>query len=121
MINETVEVVVKIPKNTFERLKNMPLTANVRDVILEAVENGIVLPEGYKKLVDVDVVKQKVFDITDLYDSGKYLVFEDGKYLIGDDIQNDNRRVLSFNEALQGVINGIPTIIESKSVNEVNE
>ena len=48
---ETVEVVIKLPKNIFGRFKNMPLTASVRDAILEAVENGTVLPK-HDRLID---------------------------------------------------------------------
>lgn len=90
---------------------------------INAIRNGQSLPEdceiltkeayddlcmkGYKKLVDIEVVKQKVFEITDLYDSGEYIVYEDGKYKIGNDIENETRMDLTRNEALQGVINGI--------------
>jgi len=115
------KVLIDIPDETYEYVKQnyrYGIGAEVACKLGFAVAEGTVLPKGHDKLLDVDVVKQKVFDITDLYDSGKYLVFEDGKYLIGDDIENDNRRILSFNEALQGVINGMSAIIEADKKGE---
>ena len=121
---ETVEVVIKIPKIKLDRINKIANgiwgTSNL-DAQEIAILNGTVLQKGHGNLIDSNVVKQKVYDIVDLYDSGEYLVFEDCKYLIGNDIQNDNRRILSLNEALQGVINGIPIIIETDIESENND
>ena len=121
-MTETVEIVIKIPKQIYEKLDD-PFDEMWNHYLVPcgyAIRNGIVLPKGHGRLIDAGMVKQKIFDITELYDSGKYLVFEDCKYLIGDDIQNDNRRVLSLNEALQGVINGMIANIEADTESEVD-
>ena len=109
-----MKILIDVDDNLYTRLFDNGVD-NYNDVadVVKAIRKGTVLPKGYGRLIDANVVTQKVFDITDLYDSGEYLVFEDNKYLIGNDIQNDNRRILSFNEALQGVINGISAIIEA--------
>ena len=108
-----MKIIIDIPEDVYEEIKSNDWSDLALKGFCIAVRKGTVLPKGHNKLLDINAVKQKVFDITDLYDSGEYLVLEDGKYLIGNDIQNDNRRILSFNEALQGVINGMPAIIEA--------
>lgn len=58
-------------------------------------------------------VIQEVFEIIDMYDSGEYLVYEDEeqtKLTVGNDRENDFRRILSEWEAVQLKVNTLPPV-----------
>ena len=58
---ETVEVVIKIPKRTYDRVSKRGIIAFGDDAyyIGHAIENGTVLPKGHGELID----KEQLFNI----------------------------------------------------------
>lgn len=73
-------------------------------------------------------VIQEVFEIIDMYDSGEYLAYEDEeqtKLIVGNDRENDFRRILSEWEAVQLKVNTLPPVTPThgtcKDCNNWNE
>lgn len=65
---ETVEVVVKIPKDSFEFWQKVKQTKEVRIGYWEtAISNGILLPKNHGRLIDADKIESnlhnKAFDL----------------------------------------------------------
>ena len=58
---ETIEVVIRIPKDLYEGIecRNGELeTEYVCDELMKAVDNGTVLPKGHGRLIDADSMKR---------------------------------------------------------------
>lgn len=58
---ETVEVVIRIPKDLFDGIecRNGELeTEYVCDKLMKAIDNGTILPKGHGRLVDADAVME---------------------------------------------------------------
>jgi len=53
---ETVELVIKIPKELYEDIKEHGLCGYSydREIVSEAISNGTALPKGHGRLIDVD-------------------------------------------------------------------
>lgn len=60
---ETVEVVIKIPKQDFDFIKDefadgdMPDEKDLKETTYYAIANGTVLPKGHGRLIDADKYK----------------------------------------------------------------
>ena len=48
-----IELVIKIPKELYEKCKRM---GDTRDTLYESIRNGIILPEMHGKLIDADAL-----------------------------------------------------------------
>ena len=59
---ETVEVVIKIPKRTYDRVSERGIIAFGEDAyyIGHAIENGTVLPKGHGRLGDLDALEMEI-------------------------------------------------------------
>ena len=61
---ETVEVVIKIPKQDFDFIidefaeGNMPDKKDLKETIYYAIANGTVLPKGHGRLIDSEYMKK---------------------------------------------------------------
>ena len=69
---ETVEVVVKIPKDSFDFWQKVKQTKEVRIGYWEtAISNGILLPKNHGRLIDADAFERRCMfdsDIEDMQD-----------------------------------------------------
>ena len=63
---ETVEVVIRIPKRTYDRVSERGIIAFGDDAyyIGHAIENGTVLPKGHGRLIDADAVLEEPYGNT---------------------------------------------------------
>lgn len=89
---ETVEVLIKIPKELYQMIKEDTLLPK-NLCISEAIQNGIVLPKGHGDLKDMGILKY-VFDLTR----------EDNIYS-GKDIERAIKAMKSIIEADKGAEN----------------
>lgn len=73
-----IELVIKIPeevKQTFDNAKNEDLYGNYYDrnsLIGKAIQNGIVLPKGHGRLIDISEY-EKYFNTEITYDDGNHI------------------------------------------------
>ena len=60
---ETVEVMIRIPKRTYDRVSERGIIAYGDDAyyIGHAIKNGTVLPKGHGRLIDADEVSKGKF------------------------------------------------------------
>lgn len=93
---ETVEVVVKIPKDSFEFWQKVKQTKEVRIGYWEtAISNGILLPKNHGRLIDADKVldfMRDTFDMQDLYlpIHFKELVIDEIPTIVDAEVENDD-------------------------------
>ena len=84
-----IELVMKIPEEVYNKLPEAELGSNIIEDVLEAVENGTVLPKGHGELIDRDKIE--------------YLkAIHDAKY-----------GHISWIDAIEKIKHSAPTIIEA--------
>lgn len=74
---ETVEVVIRIPKRTYDRVSERGIIAYGDDAyyIGHAIKNGTVLPKGHGRLIDADAIN--IHDVSPTYGMEVYGVTQD--------------------------------------------
>ena len=93
---ETVEVVVKIPKGSFEFWQKVKQTKEVRIGYWEtAISDGILLPKNHGRLIDADKVldfMRDTFDMQELYlpIHFKELVIDEIPTIVDAEVENDD-------------------------------
>ena len=79
---ETVEVVIKIPKYTFED------TRRFQECIAEYVRKGTVLPKGHGRLIDADEYESDVLSIRELEPDKMLEYLDDAETIIEADTES---------------------------------
>ena len=62
---ETVEAVIKIPKDEYDYMIANPLRYNVCDdetLLYNYIKDGAVLPKGHGRLIDADTYRKEMLD-----------------------------------------------------------
>lgn len=89
-----MQIVIDINEEIFNKLPDAELGSNVIEDVLEAVENGTVLPKGHGRLIDADKA-----------------VREENSKLV--DFETTNTRDRSYCRYARIILNDAPTIIEA--------
>lgn len=62
---ETVKVVIKLPQNLYLDVKNGHASNTQREIVIEQVKNGTVLPKGHGRLCDIDAALKCMEEVAD--------------------------------------------------------
>ena len=93
---ETVEVVIKIPKQDFDFIidefaeGDMPDKKDLKETTYYAIANGTVLPKGHGRLIDADAIN--IHDVSPAYGMEVYGVTQDDIEYEPTIIEADTRR-----------------------------
>ena len=89
---DMVEVIIQIPKDEYNCIRNGQKTFNTELYLLNAVNAGTVLPKGHGRLFDMDKLLKQV----------EFKGF----------IQQDNTHLVTM-DRVKNVLNNAPTVIEA--------
>lgn len=99
-----MEIVIKIPENTYEATCNGCMLPPHVENVVEAIKNGKPLPKGHGRLIDADELKSMSYEV-----------------LVDTDNPNRADGLSACNGLVEEDIDLAPTIIKGSDADEVSD